>query len=102
MIKIFLINIETCENIKKITTGQEDDCRIGCLQILDYSYFKQNFKMTEVHLSKQQALDADLTAIQQITAIVNLDSAGNTTMFFIIKKAKEIVLNFSQGTVKVL
>ena len=28
--------------------------------------------MTEVHLSKQQALDADLTAIQQITAIVNL------------------------------
>ena len=58
--------------------------------------------MTEVHLSKQQALDADLTAIQQITAIVNLDSAGNTTTFFIIKKAKEIVLNFSQGTVKVL
>ena len=53
-------------------------------------------------LSKQQALDADPKAIQQINFTANLDRAGNTTMFFIIEKAKETVLDFSQGTVKVL
>ena len=58
--------------------------------------------MIAIDLSKQQALDADPRAIQQINITVNLDRAGNTTMFFIIEEAKEIVLDFSQGTVKVL
>ena len=51
---------------------------------------------------KQQALDADPRAIQQINFTANLDRAGNTTMFFIIEEAKETVFEFSQGTVKVL
>ena len=58
--------------------------------------------MIEIDLSKQQALDSDPRAIQQIDFTVNLDREGNTTMFFIIKKAKETVVEFSQGTVKVL
>ena len=58
--------------------------------------------MIAVDLSKQQALDADPKAIQQINFTANLDRAGNTTMFFIIEEAKETVLEFSQGTVKVL
>ena len=88
------------ENIRKIATGKGDDYTTGCL--LDYSYFKENYKMIAVDLSKQQALDADPRAIQQINFTANLDKAGNTTMFFIIEKAKETVLGFSQGTVKVL
>ena len=55
-----------------------------------------------IDLSKQQALDADPREIQQITFTANLDRAGNTTMFFITEEAKESVLDFSQGTVKVL
>ena len=58
--------------------------------------------MIAIDLSKQQALDADPKAIQQINFTANLDRAGNTTMFFIIEEAKENVLEFSQGTVKVL
>ena len=58
--------------------------------------------MIAINLSKQQALDADSRAIQQINFTANLDTAGNTTMFFIIEEAKETVLDFSQGTVKVL
>ena len=58
--------------------------------------------MTAIDLSKEQALDADPRAIQQISFTANLDRAGNTTMFFIIEEAKETVLDFSQGTVKVL
>ena len=57
--------------------------------------------MIAIDLSKQQVLDADPRAIQQINFTANLDRDGNTTMFFIIEEAKETVLNFSQGTVKV-
>ena len=69
--------------------------------MLDYPYFKENYKMIAIDLSKQQALDADPRAIQQINFTANLDRAGNTTMFVIIEEAKETVLEFSQGTVKV-
>ena len=92
--------LKTYENIRKIATGQGGDYTTGCL--LDYSYFKENYKMIAIDLSKQQVLDADPRAIQQINFTANLDRAGNTTMFFIIEEAKETVLDFSQGTVKVL
>ena len=57
--------------------------------------------MIAIDLSKQQALDADLRAIQQINFTANLDRTGNATMFFIIEEAKETVLASSQGTTKV-
>ena len=91
-------DLKTYENIVKIATGQGDDYTTGCL--LDYSYFKDYYKMIAIDLSKQQVLDADPRAIQQINFTANLDRAGNTTMFFIIDEAKETVLDFSQGTVK--
>ena len=58
--------------------------------------------MIAIDLSKQQALDVDPRAIQQINFTANLDRAWNATMFFIIEEAKETVLDFLQGTVKVL
>ena len=90
----------TCDNIRKIATGQEDDYTTGCL--LEYVYFKKYYKMIAIVLSKQQALDADSRAIHQINFIANLDRARNTRIYFILEEAKETVLDFSQGTVKVL
>ena len=58
--------------------------------------------MIAVDFSKQQVLDADPKAIQQINFTANLDRAGNTRIYFILKEAKETVLDFSQETVKVL
>ena len=58
--------------------------------------------MIVVDLSKQQALDADPKAIQQINFTANLDRAGNTRIYFILEEAKETILDFSQGNVKVL
>ena len=58
--------------------------------------------MIAIDLSKQQALDADPRAIQQINFTANLDRAGNTRFYFILEEAKETVLEFSQGTVKIL
>ena len=58
--------------------------------------------MIAVDLSKQQALDADPKAIQQINFTANLDRADNTRIYFILEEAKETIFEFSQGTVKVL
>ena len=88
------------ENIRKIATDQGDDYATGCL--LDYPYFMDTYKIIVVDLSKQQALDADPRAIQQINFTANLDRAGNTNVYFILEEAKETILDFSQGTVKVL
>ena len=68
---------KTYKNIRKITAGQGDDYTTGCL--LDYSYFKDHYKMIAIYLSKQQALDADPRAIQQINFTTNLDREGNFT-----------------------
>ena len=58
--------------------------------------------MIAIDLSKQQALDADPKAIQQINFTANLDRAENARLYFILEEEKETVLEFSQGTVKVL
>ena len=58
--------------------------------------------MVAVDLSKQQALDADPKAIQQINFTANLDRAGNTRFYSILEEVKETVFEFSQVTVKVL
>ena len=93
-------NNKTFQNIRKIATGQWYDYANGCL--LDYRYFKENYKMIAIDLSKQQTLDSDLRAIEQINFTSNLDRAGNRTLFFIIEETKETVLELSQGTAKVL
>ena len=70
--------------------------------MLDYSYFKENYRMIAIDLSKQQAWDTDPRAIQQINFTANLDREGNTTMFFIIEESKQTAFEVSQGTAKVL
>ena len=91
---------KTYENIRKIATGKGDDYTTGCL--LDYPYFKDNYKMIAIDLSKQQVLDANSRKIKQINFTAKLDRDGNTTIFFIIKHEKETIIEFSQGTVKIL
>ena len=93
-------DFRTYDNIRKITIGQVDDYATGCL--LDYLWFKKNFKLIAIDLSKQQKLDANPKLIKQINFIGNTDRNGNTHMFLIVEEKKETVLEFSKGTVKVL
>ena len=60
--------------------------------------------MITIDLSKQQALDADPKAMQQINFTGNLAPEENVSskMFFIIEEAKETILDFSQRTATVL
>ena len=92
--------MRTYDNIRKIATGQGDDCTTGCL--LDYNYFNNYNKMIATDLSKQEALDADPEAMQQINFTGNLDRVEGATMLFIVAEVKETVSDFLQGTVKVL
>ena len=57
-------DFRTYGNTQKIATGQGDDYTNWCL--LDYPYFKEYYKLIVINLSKQQKLDADPKAIQQI------------------------------------
>ena len=78
----------TYDNIRKIAAGQGDDYTTACL--LDYPYFTDTYKMIAVDLSKQQALEADPGASQQINFTANLDRAGNTRVTLFLKKQKKL------------
>ena len=73
------------ENIRKIATSQGDDYTTGCL--LSYPYVNDTYKMIVVDLSKQQAVDTDPRAIQQINFTEHSNKAGNTRIYFIVEEA---------------
>ena len=93
-------DMRTYEFIPKSTSGQDNDYTTGCL--LDFLWFKEHYNLIAIDLSKQQALNADPKAVQQINVTGNLDQAANTSMFFIIEEVNKGILDFSQGTVIVL
>ena len=80
--------------------GQAGDNTTGCL--LDYRYLKKYYKLIAIDLIKQQKLDADSKARQQINFTGNRERTEGSSMFFIIEEVKETVLDFSRRTVKVL
>ena len=59
-------------------------------------------KFIKIDLSKQDALDVDPKTTQQINSAENLDQDRNTTMFSNTEEAKETILDFSQGTMRIL
>ena len=61
--------------IRKIATGKGDNYATGSL--LDYDYFKKNYQLIAVDLSKQSELDADQRAIKQIEFIGMLKTRSN-------------------------
>ena len=84
--------LKTYDNIRKIATDQGDDYTTWCL--LDYTYFKNHYKLIATDLSKQQKVHADPKAIQQINFTGNLSRSEGAKMFFIIGWPKEPVLDF--------
>ena len=85
------IDLTTYENIRKNAIGPGDD----------YNYFKNYYKIKTIDLSKQEVLDDNPKAREQINFTGNLDRGGQTAMQFIIEEVKETVLGFSQWTLRV-
>ena len=86
------------DELRKVNLGKGDDYTTGCL--LDYAYFKRDYKIIAIDLSKQKELDADPRAIQQIEfkGSVAIPSAVAT----ILEESKETVLEFFKGTAKII
>ena len=50
------------KSLEELLLVKEMITQTGCL--LNYQYFKENYKIIAIYLSKQQALDADPRVIQ--------------------------------------
>ena len=89
--------------LNNMRTGKGDNYTTEYL--LDFDYFEKNYRIIAVDLSKQKALDADSRAIQQIIFTGEIKSTVENTrviIFYVLKKSKETILEFSKGTAKVL
>ena len=86
------------ESEQKSITGQGDDYTTGCL--LDFAYFQKNYRLITADLSKQKPSDEDSRVIQQI--IFTGRANAGVMIYYILEQSKEIMLQFSKGTTKVL
>ena len=78
---------EACEKIIKIS--KNNDCKIG--NLLDFAYFKENYRLIAIDLSKQTKLKDP----QQISFIGKLEGQNNgATIFFIIEKSEKTTFEF--------
>ena len=90
-------DIEKYRELKKVIIGKGEDYTTGSL--LDFNYFDKHYKLVAVDLSKQKELYADPRAIQQIEFKYMLGT--NSTIYWVLEKSKETILEFYKGTVKV-
>ena len=81
---------------KIIEMSNNNDYATG--NLLDFAYFKENYRIGAIDLSKQTKLKDPL----QISFIGRLDEANGATMFFIIEKSEETTFNFSQNFVTII
>ena len=89
-------DIEKYTELKKVMIGKGEDYTRGSL--LDYNYFDKHYKLVAVDLSKQKELDADPRAIQQTEFKYMFGT--NSTIYWVLEKSKETILEFYKGTVK--
>ena len=76
--------------------GNSNDYTTG--NLLDFGYFKENYKLIAIDLSKQTKLKDP----QQINFIRKLEEDHGATMFFVIEKSEETTSNFSQNSVTII
>ena len=88
-------DIEKYRELKKVMIGKGEGYTTGSL--LDFNYFDKYYKLVAVDLSKQKELDADPRAIQQIEFKYMLET--NSTIYWVLEKSKETILEFYKRTV---
>ena len=84
--------IRSYGNSTKIVPGQGDNYATSYL--LDYSYFKENYRSISRDLTKQYALDVDPKAIEQSSFTENLQHASNTKMSYHRKNQRKYLIFF--------
>ena len=90
-------DIDKYRELEKVMIGKGEDYTTGSL--LDFNYFDKHYRLVAVDLSKQKELDADPRTIQQIEFKYMLGI--NSTIYWVLEKSKDTILEFYKGTVKV-
>ena len=90
-------DIEKYRELKKVMIGKGENYTTGSL--LDFNYFDKHYKLVAADLSKQKELDADPRTIQQIEFKYMIGMSS--TIYWVLEKSKETILEFYNGTVKV-
>ena len=82
---------------KIIEMSRNNDYTTG--NLLDFAYFKENYRLIAIDLSKQTKLKGS----QEISFIGKLENQNNgATMFFIIEKSDETTFKFLRNYVNIL
>ena len=70
---------------------------------MDYTYFKDNCRLTAVDLINLKALDADPRTVQPIVfqRIVGGENNTKIRLYTILEQSKEAILELAKGTTKV-
>ena len=90
-------DIEKYRELTKVMIGKGEDNTTG--SSFDFNYFNKHYKLVAVDLSKQKELDADPRAFQQIEFKYMLRT--NSTLYWVLEKSKETILEFDKETIKV-
>ena len=85
---------QACEKI--IDRSNNNDYTTS--NLLDFAYFKKNYRLIAIYLSKQ----TKLKDLQQINVIGKLLRNTGATMFFIIGKSEETTFNFLQNSATII
>ena len=85
---------ETYEKIMNMSNN--NDYTTG--NLLDFAYFKENFKLIATYFSKQ----TKLKDLQQISFTSKLLNRHGATMFFIKEKSEETTFNFLHNSVTII
>ena len=89
----FLVKNEEEAYEKIMDMSNNNDYTTG--NFLDFAYFKKNYRLIAIDLSKQSKLKDP----QQISVIGKLLKTHGATMFFIIEKSEKTTFNFSKNSV---
>ena len=81
---------------KNIEISKNNDYATG--NLLDFAYFKENYRLIAIDLSKQTKLKDP----QQISFIGKILATRGAAMFFIIEKSEETTFEFFQNSVNIL
>ena len=82
---------------KKLTRNNDNDYTKG--NLLDFAYYKENYRLITIDLSKRTKLKDP----QQINFIGKIEGQNNgVTMFFTIEKLEETTFEFLQNSVTII
>ena len=98
--KVFFdLQVKNQEKAYEKIIGESNNNNYTTSNLLDFAYFKKNYRLIAIDLSSKQT---KLKDPQEISFIGKLDKANGATMFFIIKKSKESTFNLLQDSVTII